>query len=141
MNRDLIRAKLDSLGRCLQRVKDKRPAEPDTLRGDFDLQDILAVNLERAVRLCVDIAFHLIAETNHPIPQTMGEAFDDLAEIGVIGPELAVSLRRAVAFRNISVHAYTKLNWEIIHRLAREGVADLAEFGRMVENAMRDKQG
>lgn len=136
VNEDLIRAKLDSLGRCLERIREKCPAEAQSLAGDFDRQDVLAVNLERAVQLCVDIASHLIAGSNHPPPQTMGDAFDALADLQIIDSNLAGSLRRAVGFRNLSVHAYDKLDWETVHRSAAEGVKDLALFGSVLESRL-----
>lgn len=133
VNEDVIRAKLDSLGRCLERIREKCPVEARALEGDFDRQDVLAVNLERAVQLCVDMASHFISGSNHPPPHTMGDAFDALAELKIIDADLADSLRRAVGFRNLSVHAYDKLDWDIVHRAAIEGVKDLALFGRSLE--------
>lgn len=56
MDREVIEQKLESLRRCLQRIETKCPAAAETLAADFDLQDIVALNLSRAVQLCVDIA-------------------------------------------------------------------------------------
>lgn len=55
MTDDVIRGKLESLSRCIGRIAEKRPGSAEILMADYDLQDIIAVNLERAVRLCVDI--------------------------------------------------------------------------------------
>lgn len=141
MNVELIRAKLDSLARCLERVKEKCPAEARALEGDFDRQDVLSVNLERAVQLCVDIASHFVSTTSHPAPRTMGEAFDALADLGIIESNLAESLRRAVGFRNLSVHAYDKLDWEVVHRAAKNGIRDLARFGKVLEQKLDEAEG
>ena len=54
MDREVIEHKLESLRRCLQRVADKCPPNPEMLERDPDLQDIIALNLTRAVQLCVD---------------------------------------------------------------------------------------
>lgn len=51
MDREVIEQKLESLRRCLQRIKEKSPPSPETLAGDPDLQDILTLNLTRAVQL------------------------------------------------------------------------------------------
>jgi len=51
MDRDVIEQKLEFLRRCLQRVAEKCPANPDTLGQDPDLQDIVTLNLSRAVQL------------------------------------------------------------------------------------------
>ena len=55
MDREVIEEKLESLRRCIHRVREKRPVELDALVRNFDLQDIITLNLTRAVQLCVDI--------------------------------------------------------------------------------------
>ena len=55
MAREVVEQKLESLRRCLTRIDQKCPAEAATLHADFDLQDIVALNLSRAVQLSVDI--------------------------------------------------------------------------------------
>lgn len=72
MDRLIIERKLDSLQRCLARVRDKTPADVATLEHDLDLQDVLVLNLSRAVQICVDIAVHILSERRQPPPDTMG---------------------------------------------------------------------
>jgi len=45
MDRKVIEQKLESLCRCLKRIEAKCPANAEILAADFDLQDILALNL------------------------------------------------------------------------------------------------
>jgi len=59
MDPDLISEKLESLRRCLQRVQKKCPATPEELMEDPDLQDIISLNLTRAVQLCVAAVYFL----------------------------------------------------------------------------------
>lgn len=132
MDRRLIEDKLDALRRCVARVAEKRPATIAALEADEDLQDILAVNLTRAVQLGVDVAAHLIAESGVAAPATMGEAFDRLAELRIIEPDLANRMKRAVGFRNIAVHNYLAIDWAIVHRIAHEHVEDFAGFGKAI---------
>ena len=54
MDRLIVSEKLESLRRCLNRIQQKTPLEKETLSQDPDVQDILVVNLTRAVQLCVD---------------------------------------------------------------------------------------
>lgn len=58
MDRDLVETKLESLRRCVDRIAGKTPASVDQLVQDPDVQDIIALNLQRAVQLSVDIASH-----------------------------------------------------------------------------------
>lgn len=75
MDRDLIEAKLESLRRCVERIAAKTPPSADQLTRDLDLQDIIALNLQRAVQRCVDLAAHVIADTDARPPSTMAENF------------------------------------------------------------------
>ena len=59
MDREVVEQKLESLRRCLKRIETKCPSEAATLAADPDLQDIVALNLSRAVQISVDIGTHL----------------------------------------------------------------------------------
>ena len=132
MDREIIEQKLESLRRCLRRIETKCPADALTLMTDIDLQDIIALNLSRAVQICVDIGAHLIASMETPPPDTMGQTFDVLAQEGVLNNVLAVNLKKAVGFRNIAVHNYESINWIIVHSIIRYHLADFTEFAKMV---------
>lgn len=61
MAREVIEQKLESLRRCLLLIESKIPDDKSKLTADYDLQDIIALNLSRAVPLALDIGAHLIA--------------------------------------------------------------------------------
>jgi uncharacterized protein YutE (UPF0331/DUF86 family) len=132
MDREVIEQKLESLRRCLLRIEKKCPKDAATLVADLDLQDIVSLNLSRAVQISVDIAAHLIADMEAPPPDTMGQTFDILARAGVLNPELASSLKKAVGFRNIAVHNYESINWEIVHSIVKLHLADFSAFAMVV---------
>ena len=135
MDREVVEQKLESLRRCLRRIETKCPADAATLVADLDLQDIVSLNLSRAVQISVDIGAHLIAGMETPPPDTMGQTFDLLAQEGVLNVELASSLKKAVGFRNIAVHSYESINWSIVHSIVKYHLADFTEFAKVV--AMR----
>ncbi|MBA2667965.1 MAG: DUF86 domain-containing protein [Trueperaceae bacterium] len=128
MDRVILADKLESLRRCVVRIEERRVASADALEADVDAQDIVTLNLTRAIQLCVDAAAHVLADTEQPTPATMGEAFDLLAAEGLIPSILAARMRAAVGFRNIAVHAYQRIDWAIVHRLTYDGLDDLRTF-------------
>ena len=132
MDREVVEQKLESLRRCLWRIETKCPTDAATLVADIDLQDIVSLNLSRAVQISVDIAAHLIAAMEVRPPDTMGQTFDLLAQEGVLNNELANSLKKAVGFRNIAVHNYESINWEIVHNIVKYHLADFSEFAKVV---------
>jgi uncharacterized protein YutE (UPF0331/DUF86 family) len=66
----------------------------------------------------------------------MGQTFDVLAEAEILPAELALRLKKAVGFRNIVIHNYTSVDWEIVHTLCIGRLEDFAEFARYVLNRL-----
>ena len=132
MDREVIEQKIESLRRCVERVRQKCPTTADALADDPDAQDILSLNLTRAVQLCVDIGAHLIAARDNLAPNTMGQTFDVLAELKVISPELAQRMKKAVGFRNIAIHNYEDVDWQIVHAIATRHINEFGEFAKAV---------
>ena len=132
MDRLIIERKLDSLWRCLERVRSRTPASASDLLHDLDLQDVLVLNLSRAVQICVDVAVHILSERKQPPPETMGKAFDLLAQEGLLETELAQRLKKSVGFRNLAVHNYEAIDWAIVHAIATRHLADFEAFAKAV---------
>ena len=132
MDREVVDQKLESLRRCLLRIESKCPADALVLAADVDLQDIVSLNLSRAVQLSVDIGAHLIAGMNVPPPGAMGQTFDLLAQEGVLSSELANGLKKSVGFRNIAVHNYESINWHIVHNIVKNHLAEFSEFAKAI---------
>jgi uncharacterized protein YutE (UPF0331/DUF86 family) len=132
MDKDVVLNKLESLRRCLQRVQDKTPASCDLLMDDHDLQDIIALNLERSVQLCVDIGLHIISDLEVPVPDTMAKTFIVLAQAKCLDGAVAERMTKAVGFRNTVVHAYQEIDWNIVYRIITEHLDDFREFSGQI---------
>lgn len=132
MDEQLVAQKLESLRRCIQRVESRLPEDLDALLVDLDAQDIISLNLTRAVQMCVDIASHWLAEhAEATAPKTMGQAFEALAQSGIIDTELATRMRKSVGFRNVMVHNYDDVNWEIVYAICSKHLGDFRAFARV----------
>ena len=137
MDRDVVTAKLESLRHCVERVRARTPASVEALSASHDAQDIICLNLERAVQACVGIAAHIVSDSECAVPDTMAGTFDALERQGVLPRELAERMRHAVGFRNMSVHAYQTLDWAIVHSIATTRLGDFIEFGRVIETLLK----
>ena len=133
MDRLIVTEKLESLRRCIQRIQDNTPPEIESLTKDPDIQDILVLNLTRAVQLCVDIGSHMVSASGEAAPATMGEVFTALNKLGVISPTICESMRKAVGFRNIAIHNYEAINWEIVFAICNKSLADFRQFVKEIE--------
>lgn len=128
MDQVILDHKLESLRRCIKRVEEKTPPHVSQLIEDQDIQDILVLNLTRAVQLCVDIGSHVISESEEPAPTTMGDVFSTLENLGAITSITCKSMRKAVGFRNIAVHNYGVINWEIVYAICNNLIVDFRRF-------------
>ena len=138
MDRRVVNEKLESLRRCIQRVESRRPDSVEALQADLDLQDILSLNLTRAVQVSVDLAAHLVAGLDVPAPSTMAGFFEALADAGVLSPEVADRMRSAVGFRNVAVHAYQSIDWAIVLAISHDQLDDFRAFASAVVQATSD---
>lgn len=132
MKSDVIANKIESVRRCVTRIEQVTPATVEALMDHIDAQDILCLNLERAVQMTVDIAAHVLAATESKVPDTMADSFRLLDKAGVITTEVSEVMIKAVGFRNIAVHAYRDIDWAIVHAIARKAPSDFREYVRQV---------
>lgn len=137
MVNSVLEQKLESLRRCVMRIKSKRLDSVEALTNDPDAQDILVLNISRAVQLCVDIASHIISTSPEPMPNTMGETFMTLVKLGIIEDELANRMKRSVGFRNIAVHNYEKVSWAVVHAISTEHLDDFRLFASAVNHTTK----
>jgi uncharacterized protein YutE (UPF0331/DUF86 family) len=139
MDKQLTAQKLESLRRCIRRVESRLPKDVDTLRKDLDAQDIVSLNLTRAVQMCVDVASHWLAEHSEvTAPRTMGQVFEALADAGVISSGLAERMRKSVGFRNVMVHNYDEVNWQIVYSICHDHLDDFRAFASIFSDLIMD---
>jgi uncharacterized protein YutE (UPF0331/DUF86 family) len=139
MDKNLLLNKLESLDRCLKRIEDKTPQSLKKLQKDYDLQDIIVLNLERAVQNSVDIGLHMLSDQKTILPQNMAQTFELLGDLNIIDENIAGKMKKSVGFRNTAVHAYQQLDWEIVYQIATRHLDDFKEFARQIIIAAKVK--
>ena len=132
IDKKVIEEKLISLNRCLDRIKLHTPATVEALQTDFDAQDIISLNLQRAVQISVAIAAHILTEQLHEQTSTMAETFLALSKHGLLDSHLASRLAKAVGFRNIAVHEYDTLDMNILYSIITNEIGCFYEYADAV---------
>lgn len=134
VDRDLVLAKVETLERCLARIEATRErAGLDAL----DRQDIIVLNLQRAVQAMLDLAAHVVAREGLGIPEELAASFELLKRAGILGDDLAERMRRMTGFRNVAVHEYRKIDPRIVDSIVRERLGDLRAFARVILERFR----
>jgi uncharacterized protein YutE (UPF0331/DUF86 family) len=129
---ETLTPKFDSIARCILRIESKQPFTEDQLCENFDLQDIISTNITRSIQLCVDVSSIIVSRSQFPIPSEMAGLFDILCTLNFISKNTALSLKKSVGLRNIMVHEYEKINWEIVFNVSNNHLKDLKEFCRQI---------
>jgi uncharacterized protein YutE (UPF0331/DUF86 family) len=106
------------------------PFEQDSLR-----QDAIAMNLQRACELSLDIANHLIKTKKLGLPQDSRDSFELLQRAGLITEPLARALQSMVGFRNVLVHEYRKLDLNIMVKVIESHTRELLDFANLALKA------
>lgn len=127
IDKDVVYEKINRIQNCLKRIY-------STLNGDinrldsFDTQDIVTLNLQRAVQLTVDLATHVVRACSFGMPQTLKENFQILYQNKFIDKSLKERMENMVGFRNIAVHDYESINPAILKSIVENHLKDLEEF-------------
>jgi uncharacterized protein YutE (UPF0331/DUF86 family) len=128
MNEIILNKKI-SIERCIQQINSYyaldtgKPFDTDYLK-----QDAIAMNLQRACELAIDIANHLIKRKKLGLPQDSRDSFALLYQAGLITSEQMNGLQAMIGFRNTLVHEYQKLNLQIMAKVIEHHLHELLDF-------------
>jgi uncharacterized protein YutE (UPF0331/DUF86 family) len=129
MKSEVILSKLRSLSRCINRISSKINQD---FYSNLDSQDIVVLNLQRAIQISIDIGAIALKENKIEIPNNRAEIFLLLYENQIISAELADSLKKSVGFRNLAFHEYSKLDLEKVYSLSLNDLDIFLEFGKVI---------
>lgn len=133
MDKEVLETKLEALIRCIHRIKDQNISTLEELESNLDKQEIIILNLQRAVQICIDIGNHILLDYQTPTPSTMADTFKYLAENKLITEQNAQDLSRAVGFRNIAVHQYENIDCNIVLSIINNHLEDFKVFAKAAE--------
>ena len=129
---DVALVKLASIDRCLERIRSVTRGDPEAV-NDLDVEEIVVLNLQRAIQATVDLASHVIAGRSWGLPDSHRAHFRILVDHKVIDPGLGSRLESMVGFRNIAVHEYDRIDRGILKSILSEHLVDLSDFARAVK--------
>ena len=138
VNKNIVYRYLESLEESISRIRNM-DLTLEMITGDEDVQDLLDRRMQKAIEACVDIAGHIVAANKLGRAETSGSLFQLLAKHKIISPELAQKLERAVGLRNIIIHEYTQIDYQLAYSNLEEKLGDLEAFARQIKNYLEEK--
>ena len=135
VDRDALSSRLSALSGYLKDLREFQNVSKERFVREGALHHLAERYLHLATECAIDIAHHLISDLGLPIPQTYKEAFDTLANAGLLPADLAEKLKGWVGFRNILVHMYLAID----HGLSYDAIVDeLEDLERFAAFAARE---
>ena len=134
-NELVILNKYSIIERCINRIKEIYENNPKNL-GNYDKQDAIVLNLQRACQAAIDIGMYIISVRNLVIPQSRKGTFTVLEENKIITPEMAKKMKGMLGFRNVAIHEYQELNLKVVQDIIEHHLQDIQEFARAIIKIM-----
>ncbi len=129
--------RLAELRRHLDHLEDIRPRVrgPEDLESDLSLHNDVLFSLLTVAQVVIDVAGDLSAREGHRF-EDYTSAVRNLSRIEGFSPELVEELARLPGFRNILVHEYVGLDYDLVVR-ALERLGPVDEFLAVVTERLR----
>lgn len=140
VSRDVVVERLARLRSLLDEMRGIGVPTPAQLQSDH----VTRYALERLVTLIVDAATalnsHVTARQLDRVATTYAETFDLAADAGVIDDELASRIRDSAKLRNLLVHDYANIDYDILAAALRRVLDDYHLYVQQVARWLRDQE-
>lgn len=118
--------------RCVARAREEHVASQGHFSTDHTRQDAAVLNLQRACEAALDMAQRVISMQGWGIAETSRDLFVVLQRQHVIEAALTKTLINMVGFRNLAVHDYEELNYDIVESIINKDCTDLLSFSQQM---------
>ena len=136
MTREVLVRKLDRLRVFLEDLAAHRERDSASLEEDpYEVERLL----ELVVQVSVDILNHELSERGI-VPESYRDSFIRAGDEDLLPKSLAESLSHSAGLRNILVHAYEEIDYELVALAVARALDDLGRFfdvykGRLAEGS------
>ena len=133
---EIIQNKKVSIERCIQQIETYYALDTGLpFATDYLRQDAIAMNLQRACELTIDIANYLIKSKKLGLPQDSRDSFTLLQQAGLMTIEQMNRLQAMLGFRNTLVHQYQKLDLQIMVDVIEHHLRELLDYANAALDA------
>ena len=129
---DRVNLRLKKLLQYVKKLKKYQEITSDELIKDSDKRDIIERNLHLACEIVIDTANSLNSEFHLTPPTDNKFAIMTLGEAGILEKKFADELSGLAPFRNVLVHDYLELDYEIVVDVLNNKLDDFVKFSQII---------
>lgn len=135
--KEKIHDKIVAVEHALEKLYEILPAAFEEYLGNETIRAACERYFERVIEGVVDLSFLIVKEKGLEMPEGDLEAFQCLANAGILDISLSERLQDAKRMRNIIIHLYGEIDDEKVYSsLSEELQGDIHEFIKSVKKIL-----
>lgn len=138
--KDRVNLRLKKLLQYTNRLKKYQGITNDELISNLDKRDIVERNLHLACEVVIDIANILNSEFLLPPASDYKLTIITLGEAGILEKKFAKELSGLAPFRNVLVHDYLEVDYEIVADVLNNKLKDFQNFAKIIAGFLQKNQ-
>lgn len=131
-NTNKINSRLEKLREFVDILRTLKGVTTKDLKEDVNKRAKAERFLQLAIEACVDIAELIIVDQRLPAPVDSADAIEILGQQKIIDHAFAKDFAKSVGLRNILVHDYISVDYEIIADIINNRLSDFDRFAQEV---------
>lgn len=133
-NLSTVENKISTVEKNLEILKRYEDTTKEDIENNIDLRGALERYLFLTVQATIDLAGAFVSYRGFRKPSTFGESFQILKEKDILDESLADELVKMTGFRNILVHDYEDLDYEVVLNVLKNKTDQIREFVDLIKN-------
>ena len=129
--------RLERFNKALEILEELKTKKKEVFVNDLWLVSVAERNIQIAAEFAVDIGNALLAGLGEDISDTYKETVSKLARLGIIDNEK--EMKEIVGMRNLLVHLYADVKYDLIFDSLDEIVSNLKKFVDKILIVMKEK--
>lgn len=107
-------------------------ADAKTLRATARSFELIAQSV-------VDVASHIVAQRRLGIPESYRDMIAVLEQHGMLDSRLSKSLQKLVSMRNLLVHQYLEVDYQLVFEAIPSAITDATEFVSGIRRLLKNR--
>jgi len=105
----------------------------------LDLQLQAERLFEVLIQIILDVCTHIVAHSNVQAPQSYSECMKRLSELDILPQEKVSTFSSLIKMRNLIVHQYGDINYDILFNALRDLLKDFKEDQTIIRTWLEEK--
>lgn len=130
----LIQRRIDDITQSLKRLEKITKIGKEKFLENQDVKDIASYRLITLIEAAISICQHICAREIKKAPGNYADCFEILSKYDIIPAELAEKLQKMVRLRNMLIHIYWNIDYELVYKYIENNLDDVKKFIVLIIN-------